>query len=234
MVQEMMTLDTPKAVRVKFEKRDRLQYISHLDLNRTFSHALVRAKIPVWYTMGFNPHTKMTFATPLSVGSESVCEYMDIKIVKDMTPEEIKVALSAAFAPGLNIVDVYFPETKFNDIAWSEYEMTLNTASAGDDLAKKITALFEADEIRVIKHTKSGEKEADIKPYILRFSCELVGDSLFIRTTLCCDKQNFLNPEYLMKVIKEKLGLFSSDSIDEGYSIMRREVYFADGVTPFR
>ena len=229
-----MTLEKPKAVRSKFEKRDRLQYISHLDLNRTFSHALVRARIPVWYTMGFNPHTKMTFATPLSVGSESVCEYMDIKIVKDMSADDIKTALSAAFAPGLNIVDVYFPETKFNDIAWSEYEITLHTSKSSDALAGEINRIFDNEEIRVVKHTKSGEKEVDIKLHILRFGAKYENGNVVIRTVLCCDKQNFLNPEYLMKVIKAELGLFAAESVDEGYDIMRREVYFADGTTPFR
>jgi len=220
--------------RLEFSKLGRAKYISHLDLNRTFSHALVRAKIPVWYTMGFNPHTKMTFATPLSVGSESVCEYMDIKIVKDMPADDIKAALSSAFAPGLNIVDVYFPETKFNDIAWSEYEMTLHTARASVSLAEDISRLFARDAIKVVKHTKSGEKEVDIKPHILRFDAVYEDGAVVIRTALCCDKQNFLNPEYLMKVIKAELGLFAYESIEEGYSIMRREVYFSDGITPFR
>lgn len=234
MVQEMKTLETPRTVRVKFEKVGRLKYISHLDLNRTFSHALVRAKLPVWYTMGFNPHTKMTFATPLSVGSESVCEYMDIKIVKDMPTDEIKIALAAAFAPGLNVVDVYYPETKFSDIAWSEYEIRLHMATADDSLAKKITELFERDEIRVVKRTKSGDKETNIKPFILRFAATLENGDIIIRTVLCCDTLNFLNPEYLMTVIKSEFGLFEHESIDERYDILRKEVFFSDGVTPFR
>lgn len=234
MVQEMKTLETPRTVRVKFEKVGRLKYISHLDLNRTFSHALVRAKLPVWYTMGFNPHTKMTFATPLSVGSESVCEYMDIKIVKDMPTDEIKTALAAAFAPGLNIVDVYYPDTKFGVIAWSEYEIRLHTAAADDSLAKKTADLFERDEIKVVKRTKSGDKETNIKPFILRFSAAFEGREIILRTVLCCETQNFLNPEYLMTVIKSELGLFAHESTDEGYDILRKEVFFSDGVTPFR
>ncbi len=235
MVQEALKdLETPRAVRIKFEKVGKLQYISHLDLNRTFSHALVRARIPVWYTMGFNPHTKMTFATPLSVGSESICEYMDIKIVKDMPLEDIRSSLAQNFAEGLNIVDVYFPETKFGDIAWSEYEMRLRVPGADEALAKKINELFEKDEIVVVKHTKSGEKETDIKPHILRFEANFEKDETVIRTTLCCDKQNFLNPEYLMKVIKNELGLFDGDPTKEGYSILRKEVYLSDGVTSFR
>ena len=80
----------PKAVRLKFCKIGKLQYISHLDLQRTFNRILVRACIPVWYTQGFNPHIKLVFSTPLSVGSESLCEYLDIKLAREIPFEEIK------------------------------------------------------------------------------------------------------------------------------------------------
>jgi hypothetical protein len=43
-------LPNPKVVRLKFCKVGTLQYISHLDLQRTFNRILVRACIPVWYT----------------------------------------------------------------------------------------------------------------------------------------------------------------------------------------
>ena len=59
------------ALRIKFTKTGALQYISHLDLHRTFSRLLVRKNVPVWYSEGFTPHPRLVFATPLSVGAES-------------------------------------------------------------------------------------------------------------------------------------------------------------------
>ena len=67
-------LDTPITVRIKFCKTGNLQFVSHLDLQRTFHRVLVRANIPMWYTKGFNPHAKLVFGLPLSVGTESICE----------------------------------------------------------------------------------------------------------------------------------------------------------------
>ena len=58
-------------MRIKFRKIGRLKYISHLDLQRTFSTGLIRAGIPVWYSKGFNPHPKLVFALTVSVGAES-------------------------------------------------------------------------------------------------------------------------------------------------------------------
>lgn len=64
-------------LRVRFHKTGRAQYISHLDLGRTMRTAINRAEIPVKYSEGFNPHPKMSFALTLSVGTESVCEFME-------------------------------------------------------------------------------------------------------------------------------------------------------------
>ena len=49
-------------LRLRFRKTGRLRYISHLDLVRTMTKAVSRAKLPVWYTQGFNPVPKMVFA----------------------------------------------------------------------------------------------------------------------------------------------------------------------------
>ena len=83
----------PKTVRLKFCKIGTLQYISHLDLQTTFNRIINRACLPVWYTKGFNPHIKLVFSTPLSVGTESICEYLDIRLDRDMSCEEIKERL---------------------------------------------------------------------------------------------------------------------------------------------
>ena len=68
------------ALRIKFTKTGALQYISHLDLHRTFSRLLVRLGVPIWYSEGFTPHPRLVFATPLSVGAESLCEYVDVYV----------------------------------------------------------------------------------------------------------------------------------------------------------
>ena len=48
-------------------------YISLLDMQRVMQRVLKRSGLPVWHTLGFNPHIYMTFACPLSLGQESQC-----------------------------------------------------------------------------------------------------------------------------------------------------------------
>ena len=46
-------------VRIRFAKTGKAKYISHLDLTRCFARAIFRAKIPLWFTEGFNPRPYM-------------------------------------------------------------------------------------------------------------------------------------------------------------------------------
>ena len=60
----------------EFEKKGRMVWFSHLDLQSTMQRALRRAELPVRFSQGFNPHVELAFATALSVGAESLCELM--------------------------------------------------------------------------------------------------------------------------------------------------------------
>ena len=78
-----------KDVRVWFSKTGTARYISHLDLNRCMSRAFHKAKLPLWYTEGFNPHVFLTFAAPLSLGFEGRRESMDIRLIEEMPYAEL-------------------------------------------------------------------------------------------------------------------------------------------------
>lgn len=216
-------LTPPKSVRLKFCKVGTLQYISHLDLQRTFNRILVRACIPVWYTQGFNPHIKLVFSTPLSVGSESRCEYLDIKLSRDIPLEELKEKLNAEMTDEFYIIDVYEPKNDFSKIAYAEYEISVHTLGASDGLAKEINELFSGGPVTMIKKGKAGEREIDIVPLIKSFNAEFDAkeESIKIKTVLSASSTSYLNPEMLINAIKNKTGVLSTDLMREHYSIMR-------------
>lgn len=176
----------PCPVRIKFEKMNALKFISHLDVCRTMKSALLRAGIPVWYTEGFNPHPKMVFSLPLSIGTESMCEYMDIKITEEMSHEEIKRRFGAALTSDMAITEVYSPKMKFQEIAYALYEIT---PREGYDLTP-----LEAEKVMITKHSKKGEITIDIKERIK--SVEVKGDKIMM--LLCADQDHYLNPEQIM------------------------------------
>ncbi len=230
-------LDTPKTVRIKFRKVGDTQYISHLDLQRTMARVLVRAKIPMWYTQGFNPHAKIIFGLPLSVGTESECEFIDLRIDRDIPPSAVRDQLNRELTDEMRVVEAYEPTSKFQEIGWAKYELCISTPDASPDVAQKIRDLFDGMPIPMIKKTKSGEKEIDISPMIRKMNVvynEDRPDEIRISAILAAGSAEHLNPELLVKAIKERVGILSGDLSRETYSILRTHVYLSDGVTEFR
>lgn len=223
----------PKAVRLGFTKTGNLQFISHLDLARTMSRIVVRAGVPIWYTEGFNPRPKLVFSLPLSVGTQSECEFVDFKVVEDMPYDEIAGRIEAEFAPEMRVNGVWEPVHKIAEIAWASYDIELHTRKADDDAAREIAEMLKRPLI-ITKKSKSGEKEIDIAPLIKESDIRFENVALVMRCMLSCDSASYLNPEYLIKAIVDKLGIDLENVESEYYSIIRRSVKLADGVTDFR
>ena len=210
-------------VRLKFKKVGNLQYISHLDLQRTFNRVIKRSGIPVWYTKGFNPHMKLVFSSPLSIGSESVCEYLDLSMQGDISCGEIMERLNRELTDELCIVDAYIAERKFIDIAWADYTCEIFCEGVSNKLATDVEKLFSNSPLNMIKNTKSGEKEIDIVPLIKKVAASFDVDRgvLVIKARLSATGASFLNPEMLISAMKRELNILSGDPSREWYTIMR-------------
>ena len=227
-------LDAPRTVRVMFRKVGNLQYISHLDLQRTFQRVLVRAGLPLWYTKGFNPHIKMVFGMPLPVGCESECEFLDIRIEREMSCEEIKERLNAELTSELAVQEVYEATSKFTDMAFASYEYMLVLPDANEALASKIADLFAKGPVMVTKKSKSGEKQVDLCELIRDISVRAEDGVIRMDATLVAGEGKTITPEAVVSVLRERLGLFTGDPLTERYRILRRAVLCADGTSEFR
>ena len=136
-------LSQPQKVRVQFSKTGSLKFISHLDLNRTVKSAFLRSKLPIWYTQGFNPHPKTVFSVPLSVGTASLCEFMDFRITDEVSGKVICDTLNSVFPEGLRAIEAYEPKTKFCEIGWADYEIRIEIADAASKTGAVEAALKE-------------------------------------------------------------------------------------------
>ena len=88
--------------------------------------------------------------------------------------------------------------------------------------------------IVVTKRSKSGDKEVDISPLVKSADVAFADGHILIKALLSCDSANYLNPEYVVRAIAEKFGIDFEAPATEYYSIMRKRVTLADGVTDFR
>ena len=226
-------LDAPRTLRVRFRTVGNLQYISHLDLQRTFSRVLVRAGLPLWYTKGFNPHIKMVFGMPLPVGSESECEFLDIRIEREMSEAEVMARLNAELTDELSVTAVYPAMRKFSEIAYAEYLYTVVTAGADEALADRVREALTTGPLTVVKKTKSGEKEVNILEALHRTDVRLENGAIVIEAVLAAGEGKYLSPEALITALREKTGILSGDPTVEHYRILRRRALLADGVSTF-
>ena len=216
-------LENPVTVRIKFCKIGNLQFVSHLDLQRTFHRVLVRANIPMWYTKGFNPHAKLVFGLPLSVGTESMCEMADLRIERKIELEDIKNQLNEQLTDEMYVLEAYYPTTKFADIAYADYTITVKSTSITEETAAKATSYFMLP-ITMIKKSKSGEKEVDITTFVKRIEFESTNGVLTARAILSAGATENLNPEYIVTALRECPDL-KDDLGDVTYTIMRNKVF---------
>ena len=60
-----------------YHKTESARYISHLDVQRTLQRAFRRAKLPLRFSEGFNPHPELSFASALATGTTSAAAWFD-------------------------------------------------------------------------------------------------------------------------------------------------------------
>ena len=223
-------------LRLKFKKVGSLQYISHLDLVRTMSKIITRAKLPLWYTEGYNPKPKMVFAAPLSIGTESICEFMDIRLIDDIPAEEAKARLNANMTDEMQVIDAYYTEEKLTELKWLAYSIDIKTNGASPELAESCEAALLADSVLITKKAKPWEEApvVDIRPLIKEISADCRDGMIHIDAVLSADASSFLNPEYLIKALKKSCAILSDPNLTkEYYTILRTEAYRSD-MTEFR
>ncbi len=219
-------------VRIKFSKTGSLKFISHLDLQRTMQSSFLRSKLPIYFSEGFSPHPKVVFTPPLSVGVSSLTEFVDVKMVAEVSHGEIMEKLNASFPKGLRALECYTPASKFSDIKWGLYGIGFElNGEAPEDICERVRDVLSADEIMVEKFSKKGEaKRVNIAGGIRFVGAELQDGVLFVRAKLSCDTENFVNPKYIGETLAAAMPEIFAGAEEE---TCRMEVYLADGETLF-
>ena len=190
--------------RIKFSKLGLASYISHLDLMRTMQRVFIRAGLKVKHSEGFNPHPKMVFAMPLSVGAESVCELLDFELETDVDPKLIPDMLNKTMPDGITVTEAWMPETKFKEFSWlkisGRFEYDSGNAS---DMIAPLKAFFNQASIVIERKTKKGMGFADIKPLIREINFSMADENTVLLEALIAAGEKVLNPEHLVSALSQ-------------------------------
>ena len=187
--------------RITFSKTGPLVFISHLDLAHTFVRAFNRASLPLRYSEGFNPHPKLVFALPLSVGMAGENEMCDVGLKVDMDKDEFEEKIRAVMPPHITIKSVSPACGKFKNVESAEYLYSLPDQVGICDAIKKFLS---KDDITVTKKTKSGEKDLNIKPQIFSYHVAEIAGSTELVLRVDASSAGYLNPEYVIKAMAQE------------------------------
>lgn len=209
--------------RLLFAKTGRACYISHLDLMRTFPRAFLRAGLNAKQTEGFNQHTFVSIALPLSLGYSSRCEILEFELLDDIPLDQVPGRINAVLPEGIEVLECYEAQVPVRQIAWLDWACRL-TFDQGipDGVEDEFLSLYNTDSLVIQKPSKKAKKgftEVDLIPLIHSLNMEREGDTLVLHAVLAAQNPG-LNPELLISTARQHCPLFQPDFVE----YERREV----------
>ena len=208
-------------LRLRFLKKGRAVYISHLDLMRTMQRAFLRAGYALRYSEGFNPHPVISILLPLGVGTSSECELMDFQLTEDADLSALPARLTAAMPEGIAALEAYPGGRKAKELKWLrvagvfEYDDRDATEMGG-----ALADFFARESIVIRKKTKRGEGESDIAPAIREISFRPAGKSVRLEAAISAQEPT-LNPAQLVNALDQLAPELTPDFAE----FCRLEVY---------
>lgn len=168
------------SMRARFTKLGKVRFLSHRDVARAWERALRKVNVPIAYTEGFSPRPKVHFGLALSVGHESLGEYLDIDLdtSQDVTPavpididqfHEIAAALSAALPEGIECVAVAPLPRQDRSLQEAVTSCTWSIVVEGGsalEAADAVAALLAAPSLIINRERKGNVTSDDIRPYV--------------------------------------------------------------------
>ncbi|MGE5485332.1 MAG: TIGR03936 family radical SAM-associated protein [Ignavibacteriales bacterium] len=150
-----------------------MRFISHLDTMRTFSRAFRRARVPLSFSQGFNPHPKMSFAMPLAVGQTSSNDVLDIETEIPVDLHRIIGEINGSLPPGFRVVSAREMQeggqSAMSEVGAAAYSVVVPTTNDTVDAGEVANGFLCARDV-LVERRREGKTPltVDIRPLVLR------------------------------------------------------------------
>ena len=214
---------------VKFAKQGYICYTSHLDLLRLFKRSFKKAGIKLTYSQGFNPHPKMGFAQPLSLGYSSIAEYLEFETTEKWNVSILKSLLEEQMPEGITIYSCEEYTEKKTMAARCDAAEYIIGIPMGKELDKSPAEILEAflaqEEIMVPKRQKKSKKMKDvnIREKIRHLTAVTEGENFILNAILDSGSESNLSPELLIQALVKFIGI-ETDRAE--MNVMRTKLMF--------
>ena len=173
--QPTQQLPPVQRLRVQYAKRGRLRFTSHRDFSRAFERAVFRARVPMAYSSGFNPHPRISYAGAAPTGAASEAEYLELALAEVVEPGSVHAALSEALPDGLDVVDVVEAQGRSLTELLEASHWRMEVPTPGNAVEPAVAAFLAATEVPVERMTKKGIRRFDCRAAVLSLTVSEVG-----------------------------------------------------------
>lgn len=189
---------------IKFSKDGYVKYTSHLDLLRMFKRAFKKTGLGLKYSQGYNPHPKMGFAQPLSLGYSSRCEFIEFETEMPHTTGEIMEKMRGEMPDGIKLLSCFELDEKIKSLASdaeaAEYKIWIPTEHTEEVLKSFLATYLNKKEITALKRQKKTKKmePVNIRHMIRELEISKVGEFAMIKALLDCGSKSNCSPELVI------------------------------------
>lgn len=172
---------------IVFDVTGPLRYLSHQETMRMFERALLRAKVRVGYSKGFNPRVRMSLPLPRTVGVASLGDMLTVDASDEKADVEVlKTAIAEQLPDGCTIekLDMADGKVSYKPVS-AEFEITAagigKDADLKDNVSKLDRSCKAAEQIIVERYSakKRTNRKVNVGEYIE--SIQLKDDSLLAK-----------------------------------------------------
>ena len=157
---------------VSFRVRGNLRFLSHSEMMRLFQRACVRTGVDLAYSHGFNPHPKISLPLPRSVGIESDCELLSVRVdsaAPTFDSSNFKTRFSYQLPAGCQLlaVKVEAPNTSLQP-SLVTYVLRINQTLPTEQLEARIKQLMSSKSLELERYIdkKDCTITKDVKPFL--------------------------------------------------------------------
>lgn len=159
---------TTQHLLVRYAKRGKMRFASHLDVARAFERGVRRAGLPIAYSAGFTPHPKISYAGGAPTGVASEAEYLSLTLTSRTEAGAVRERLNAALPDGIDVIAVTedsggLPASR---LTASEWQIAL-PGLRPDDVVPAVQKFLALTEAPVERLTSKGMRRMDARAAVV-------------------------------------------------------------------
>jgi len=177
---------TTQHLLVRYAKRGKMRFASHLDVARAFERGVRRAGLPIAYSAGFTPHPKISYAGGAPTGVASEAEYLSLTLTSRTEADAVRERLNVALPDGIDVIAVTaedsggLPASRLTASEWPVALPGLRPAEVVPEV-HKFLALTEAPVERL---TSKGMRRMDARAAVVSLDAHDTGAGTALRMTV--------------------------------------------------